>query len=54
VEPIDPPQAPEKATSHRALDDIRESIAELAYYREHLFVPAERVAADEGSDTAPA
>lgn len=32
---------PRKATAHRALDDIRESIAELRYYREHLFVPAE-------------
>lgn len=28
---------PEKATSHRALDDIRESIAELAHYRTVLF-----------------
>jgi oligoribonuclease len=26
--------------SHRALDDIRESVRELAYYREHVFVPA--------------
>ena len=29
--------APEKAGGHRALDDIRESVAELRYYREHLF-----------------
>lgn len=29
--------APSKAGSHRALDDIRESVAELRYYREHLF-----------------
>ena len=29
--------APMKTGSHRALDDIRESIAELQYYREHLF-----------------
>lgn len=28
---------PAKAESHRALDDIRESIAELRYYRAHLF-----------------
>jgi len=27
----------EKATSHRALDDVRESIAELAHYRSVLF-----------------
>ncbi|MEP1124172.1 MAG: oligoribonuclease [Ilumatobacter sp.] len=26
--------------SHRALDDIRESVKELAYYREHVFVAA--------------
>ncbi|HEY5267267.1 MAG TPA: oligoribonuclease [Acidimicrobiales bacterium] len=30
---------PEKATSHRALDDIRESINELAYYRSTMFRP---------------
>ena len=32
--------APPKRTTHRALDDIRESIAELAYYRNTIFVPA--------------
>lgn len=31
-------QPPVKAETHRALDDIRESIAELAHYREHVFV----------------
>ncbi|HYL51643.1 MAG TPA: oligoribonuclease [Acidimicrobiia bacterium] len=30
---------PGKAEQHRALDDVRESIAELRYYREHLFIP---------------
>jgi oligoribonuclease len=30
---------PEKGLAHRALDDIRESILELAYYRRTLFVP---------------
>ena len=30
--------APPKAKAHRALDDIRESIAELAYYRSTIFV----------------
>src|SRR5215510_1727824 len=29
-------QRPGKAESHRALSDVRESIAELRYYREHL------------------
>jgi oligoribonuclease len=32
---------PRKAGSHRALDDIRESVNELRYYREHVFVAAE-------------
>jgi oligoribonuclease len=32
---------PRKATAHRALDDIRESIEELRWYREHVFRPAE-------------
>jgi len=32
--------APPKRTTHRALDDIKESIAELAYYRKTIFVPA--------------
>jgi oligoribonuclease len=29
--------APKKATTHRALDDIRESVGELRWYRDHLF-----------------
>jgi len=37
--PVAMSRRPDKATTHRALDDIRESIAELAFYREHLFVP---------------
>jgi oligoribonuclease len=31
-------ERPEKATTHRALDDIQESLAELRFYRERLFV----------------
>lgn len=31
---------PRKATAHRALDDIKESIEELRWYREHVFKPA--------------
>ncbi|MBV9022974.1 MAG: oligoribonuclease [Streptomycetaceae bacterium] len=31
--------SPQKNGSHRALSDIRESIAELCYYREAVFVP---------------
>ena len=30
-------RAPAKTETHRALDDIRESIAELAYYRSTIF-----------------
>lgn len=33
--------APVKAGHHRALDDIRESVAELAYYRSTIFRPLE-------------
>ncbi|MEQ8716536.1 MAG: oligoribonuclease [Acidimicrobiales bacterium] len=33
--------APRKATGHRALDDIRESIEELRYYRSTIFQPAD-------------
>ena len=33
----------QKAGSHRALDDIRESVAELQFYREHIFLPAASV-----------
>lgn len=31
-------EAPKKASSHRALDDIRESVAELRFYRQKLFL----------------
>ena len=39
--------APRKATNHRALGDIRESVAELRWYRDHLF----RTAGDPASPT---
>ncbi len=32
-------KVPRKGGGHRALDDIRESIAELRFYRESVFVP---------------
>ena len=35
--PDDLAAAPEKAGSHRALDDIKESVAELRYYRSTIF-----------------
>ena len=34
-----PFHAPKKKEAHRALDDIRESIEELAWYRARVFVP---------------
>jgi len=40
--------SPEKHGGHRALADIRESIRELQYYREAVFVPR------PGPDTATA
>ncbi len=42
---------PAKADGHRALDDIRESVAELAHYRTHGFVPAP--ASPEPTPTSP-
>lgn len=39
--------APAKTGGHRALADIRESIAELRYYRQTLFVPAPGLSTDE-------
>ena len=32
-------QAPPKTGDHKALDDIRDSIEELRWYREHVFIP---------------
>lgn len=36
--------------SHRALDDIRESIREMIYYREHVFVTTPTTASAEPDD----
>jgi oligoribonuclease len=38
--------------SHRALDDIRESVAELAYYRDRVFVAPDAVAPVTNASTA--
>jgi oligoribonuclease len=43
---------PRKVGAHRALDDIMESIAEMAYYREHVFAH-DVVAAVEDPGTEP-
>jgi len=42
-------QAPTKKTSHRALDDIRESIDELAYYRGAVFATSSEPAPDSSA-----
>jgi oligoribonuclease len=41
---------PPKRESHRALDDVRESLAELRYYRAAAFMPGSRARADAGAD----
>ena len=38
--------APAKAGGHRAMDDIKESLKELRYYREDLLIPAENPTKD--------
>jgi oligoribonuclease len=45
---------PEKGLAHRALADIRESILELAYYRQTLFVPPPGPTSDEAKAAANA
>jgi oligoribonuclease len=44
--------APAKTGGHRALADIRESIAELRYYRQTLFVPTPGPTSDEARAAA--
>jgi len=43
-------KAPVKAERHRALDDVRESIAELAYYRRRIFTAAPPAGSPAGPD----
>jgi oligoribonuclease len=45
---------PEKGLAHRAREDIRESIRELAYYRATLFVPPPGPSAEEAKAAANA
>jgi oligoribonuclease len=45
---------PHKANAHRALDDIRESVNELRFYRQHVFVPVVNGSAPPDPATAPA
>ncbi|MHB8440324.1 MAG: oligoribonuclease, partial [Acidimicrobiales bacterium] len=41
--------APAKVGNHRALDDIRESVAELAYYRRTVFAPLPDASGSQGA-----
>jgi oligoribonuclease len=45
-------ERPRKAGNHRALDDIRDSVAELRFYRERVFVPAPAAPAAPAAPTA--
>jgi oligoribonuclease len=45
---------PAKGLAHRALADIRESVRELAYYRQTLFVPLPGPSSDEAQAAAKA
>ncbi len=49
--------APRKNTTHRAMDDIRESVAELTFWRQQIFrepvVPAEPEAAEPHAAAGP-
>jgi oligoribonuclease len=42
-----------KQGTHRALDDIRESVIELRHYREHVFVPVAEPATAAASQPTP-
>jgi oligoribonuclease len=44
---------PHKAETHRALADVRESIAELRYYREHMLKPGDAPVPAPSSPSSP-
>lgn len=44
-------RAPEKRAAHLALDDIHESLEELRWYREHVFVPSD-ARRDDAADSS--
>jgi oligoribonuclease len=46
--------APRKESTHRALDDIRESVDELRWYRAHLFRDFAEPPAASGEAAPPA
>ncbi|MDA0301231.1 MAG: oligoribonuclease [Chloroflexi bacterium] len=44
---------PEKKQAHQALDDIRESVEELRWYRQHIFLPPAAVAPPPAEPSDP-
>jgi oligoribonuclease len=46
-------QRPHNAETHRALADVRESIAELRYYREHMLKPGDAPVPAPSSPSSP-
>ena len=46
--------SPKKSGGHRALADIRESIAELRYYRERVFIPPPQANVDDALSASAA
>jgi oligoribonuclease len=47
-------KAPGKKTAHRALGDVHESVAELAYYRRAIFAPGAVTPPSDGASAATA
>jgi len=45
--------APAKRTAHRAMDDIKESVAELAYYRTAVFRPPDTASVGAAATVPP-
>jgi len=45
--------APAKRTAHRAMDDIKESVAELAYYRTAVFRPPDAASVGAAATVPP-
>lgn len=44
---------PRKAGSHRAMDDVLESVAEMKFYRQHVFVPEVVLPATPATEHSP-
>lgn len=51
--PADLAEFRKSTSAHRAMDDIRQSVAELRYWRERVFRPAPEVADEASTPAAP-